>query len=403
MAINWKTYAGLTPAGCLPCGSPAPTPVACACALLIGKDNPFTVPATPYDSYSDAAAAIAAYVGDCYAFIDSFGGAVTVNSVTADVSVANEITVTGDEDTNGVTLWVSISVDTGATLTIPWSGTFATAPIGFSGGFADLYDCSSGSLVASDTDFFVTSGTLVLTGFPAGVYYLKVYTNSLAGLPLNATASFRITSNVSMVANPVIALWDDSGTTRQLEACPKMLIPPLTESTGTWYADATEAASAISGSVSNCVGYIEEAHGGGSGFFTATDGGTDLRLNGNGDGSSTPTLNQWGSINLGSGDVLTVTFTDGMGPFPGSVSTTFDLYDYTGTLVQTIGPGASPLAFSAAPYEGRYIVHTSSVASGVGVTYAACNALFTSSGTLSVNQIQALYDVGLTCPARDDC
>jgi len=154
----------------------------------------------------------------------------------------------------------------------------------------------------------------------------------------------------------------------------------------------TTAEAAIADNTSNCIGFIEEDHAGTYGSFVATVGTNSLQLAGNGDGSATPTLNMWASINLLSGDVVTATFSAGMGPFPGSVSTEFSLYSCDGTLIETIGPGASPLAFSAVTADGEYFIRSSSTASGMGVTYAACDVTFTSSGSLTVNPVIAQWD-----------
>jgi hypothetical protein len=146
-----------------------------------------------------------------------------------------------------------------------------------------------------------------------------------------------VSADTTAVFNPVIAQWDDSGTTRLLEACPKMLLPILTESTGDWYADCATADSVLTDPtmVSNCVGYTESAPD----TFTATDGGTQLDLDAELTGTINPRLDLWGSVNLGDGDVLRVAFT--ITNAHSAAVVYGKLYDDTGTLAETINSTSS--------------------------------------------------------------
>lgn len=386
----------MRPAGCLPCCGPNVPVVTCDCALYLP-----IAPGSPYADYATANNVISnALEVSCFAYFYRSFGNVTATSTTVGPNYLLMGETFGSNSEAG--MYSSLSLNAG-TLSCDFVGTKVGGALGDTPSVSlVLYDCQ-GNTIDSDVLADTASGTLSVTVPSSNTYIALVFWGACVGVPCGWTAANANVYAADLVPNPVIALWDDSGTTRQLEACPKMLLPPLTESTGTWYADETAAQDAIDDQTSNCVGYIEEDHSGMFGAFTATDGGTSLELDGTGDGAPSPTLNMWGSINVDSGDVVTATFIDGMGPDPGSVSTEFLLYDYEGSLLETIGPGASPLAFSAVPYTGRYIVRSSSVASGVGVLYASCDVTFTSSGTLSVNPIQALWDSGLSCPSRLNC
>lgn len=216
-----------------------------------------------------------------------------------------------------------------------------------------------------------------------------------------------VSSTGAMVINPVIALWDDSGTTRQLEACPKMLIPPLTESTGDWYENCAAAADAMdpeTGYVgTNCITYNLSPN---YASFSAT-GGSSLALT-CATSTVTPGFKQYASINLVAGQSLSMAFTATADT--GSFQTGVEVYDDTGTLLDSnlsavnAASGtlnAFPATGSVAPYTGRYIVAW--FVNAVLGSISSGSATFTSSGTMSVNSIQALYDTGLDCPSRLNC
>lgn len=382
---------------CDSCGEPAE----CQCALLIGKNAPaFELPPIPYDSYVDAQTAIAAQVGNCYAFADSFGGSITINSVTADVSVANQITITGDVDSNGVTLWTGFTIDESGTLSIAFNSTFASSPVLDELAAATLFNCSTYAEVATDIDSG-TSGTLTLTGFSAGTYFLKLVTNCLAAAPLNATVSFVVSSNVTMVPNPVIAIWDDAGTDRQLEACPKMLLPPLTESSGSWYASLAAAQAIIDGenvANSNCIAYIDATVTPLATYFSSWSfSGLTLSGTRNGVPVGTPfqRLMAYISVNGTAGATLTWTWTNT--PKSGMLV----VYDYDGTQLYS-SVANSTITSSALPYTGRYIVR---VGFNLDPSTSASGTLSSSASLGTANQIQALYGTTplLDCPSRLDC
>lgn len=305
----------------------------------------------------------------------------------ASTNVAVSATITGGTTPTGTPVitggWDSPGITNSGSATCP--GTVLTV---------NLYDCNY-TLVATQSAVADSSGVITFTGLPAGEYVVEIagQSDELATL-LNFDAE--IAHSVFMVVNPVIALWDDSGTTRRLEACPKMLLPPLTEATGDWYADCAAADTDIDSKVSNCVGYIESLTN--VFAFTATDGGTSLTLAETLTAVAATAPAMWGSVNAEAGETLAFTATVGAGTAGLSIS----IYDDTGTLIESSGATSSPWTSSPLPYTGRYtimvVVSTSSTTSSL-----SCQV--TTSGTLSVNEIQALYATSplLTCPARLNC
>ncbi len=99
------------------------------------------------------------------------------------------------------------------------------------------------------------------------------------------------------------------------------------------------------------------------------------------------------SLNLTAGDTITIATT--------SPSILFRLSDYTGATVEEDFSGASSsIVTSAVPYTGRYILAVGAFDPSSDTTW---QITVTPSSTYSLNPIQALYDGGLTCPARLDC
>jgi len=376
-----------TAPSCLPCCTPAPAD--CPCALLI---PPF---AWPYADYATAETAIADQTDNCIGYCVQDGDTGNVFSFAFDGT-----TITGSADTAysspelalSSDCYFSVSLKSGATVTVPWSISTDGPETVVS---ASIFDCATGDFVAGEIipPDAGASGTLSFVVPADGEYVLLISGTGTLGILTYVNFAFTVTCDMDYWVNPVIALWDDSGTTRKLWACPKLLLPPLTESTGTWYADCAAADAVLTDAdqVSNCVGFCE----GGPGLtaFTATDGGTSLTLAVTGVAGAAA----WGGINAEDGETITVTGTVSTG----TVSLTVDIYDDTGTLVESSGSSvSSPWTSAALPYTGRYSVRAV-VQSTVGSDDTS--GVITSSGTMSVNEIQALWDNGLTCPSRLDC
>ncbi len=267
------------------------------------------------------------------------------------------------------------------------------------------------SLVGSISYTIATDGIYILSITMAASHEADDPSTTMMGV--NGTCV--ISSDGPMVVNPITALWDDSGTTRQLEACPKMLLPPLTENTGDWYINATEAGMVISDLTVDCIGYSPTLiDSGGEYTFTFNPvGGSSLILDG--DVSIVLTtlhtfqMEMWGSINLMIGETLSLDYAITGTVNNSGVSVT--IYDEMGTPITTFSilpsPGAvsgTTILIASVTNSGRYIVKAQAVADkNPGNPNYSANFELTSSGTLTVNPVQALYDVELDCPARLDC
>lgn len=365
---------------CLPCCT---TPTgACSCALLIPVFD------VPYADYATAAAVVddPLQVASCIVYSqDTFADSLTASfdgtSVVVSATFPSATSSFGDE-------WVSISAKSGATLSLAFTDA--------ENGAMRIYDCNG-----TEVEFLGPSASPVISSaLPAdGVYYLAI---SLSSPPMTTdftACSFTLTSSNTYAVNPVIALWDDSGTTRQLEACPKMLLPPLTEATGTWYADCATADAVLTDAlqVSNCMGFLEDPiiPPDTFDFFGSTFTGFWS--------SPVPSFETcWASANFTSGG--TVTFfasTDG-----GTPDVFADIYDYTGTLVESLGSGGGgdTQTSSPLPYTGRYIIRTYCVVPPPGASFMEAHiAVSFSSIGWTLNPITALYDLSLDCSGRLNC
>lgn len=403
-------------APCLPCCG-----AACACILFIPPQS------DPYSDYATAQAAITDNTGDCLAYYVPNG--TTGNSITAsfdgtDFDVTN--TTDGVFDVGSlnyrfdIETWVGVGLSAGSILSMNFS---LSAADDWSV-HAYLYNCA-GVLVDEDSAGSQT-GTLHLDAPTDDGYTVKVTVLAVNTTPENFQTDLGFTSDGAMVANPIVALWDDSGTTRQLEACPKLYLPILTESTGDWFADCASAAVVLTGDrVSACVGYYDGIKD--PDAFTATDGGTSLTLDYTRSVTGFPgdwfngylTGIMYGSINVEAGETISAAFIRSSTNVDSGYHyhTTLRVFDSSGAMVDeqiddsTATSQSATLTSIAMPATGRYTVYVSTGPEDNGAPYnpsglsatSTASFVITSSGTLTVNPIQALYDTGLTCPSRLNC
>lgn len=198
--------------------------------------------------------------------------------------------------------------------------------------------------------------------------------------------------------------------------CPptdRMLLPPLTEDTGIWYASESDAQDAIDNQTSNCIGYTEIPPSDyDSLVFSATDGGTTLNLAADGtdsDGLDPGAVGMWASITLSSSGTISLAWdyssTGTSTPNNGQIR--FSVYDSSGTLVETMQDNAITSdsdsgTFTTASTQpaGRYILLVSAESRyDVNVpddpeATVGFDGDITSTSSFSVNQITALWDDG---------
>lgn len=381
---------------CLPCCSTGP--VGCRCMLTTPIINTGFLLVSNYVDYDDAIAGLADTSVSCLIY-DASHVVPDYDTYTASIYPLTVSASSAGNVYDGVTFYASVSVKAGSILTLNYSvDNLGDAPDPTCAATISVYRCggAGGEFVGQDDtgDVFSgsISGTLTVPIIEEGEYW--IFITATAGFDegpettFGISATMVITSDDTIVVNPVEAQYADGLGEHFVEACPKLLIPPLTEATGDWYASCSDAHDDISDNTSNCVGYTDYNP---RTSFTATDGGSSLSFS-----QSTvappPAFGLiWGSVNAESGKTLIISSSG----FPDA---DVNIYNDAGVLVENLS-GATPLASSSLPYTGRYTVSIS--LTGAPVTSSI--ATITSSGTMTVNPIQALYDVGLTCPARLNC
>lgn len=195
--------------------------------------------------------------------------------------------------------------------------------------------------------------------------------------------------------------------------CPptnKMLIPPLTEATGIWFASLAAAAAAFANPklTSGCIGYQSQASPS-IASFSATDGPFTLTGQGDTDTGTHPLM--WGSLNLVSGSVLSCAYDifAGLGT-PLTTTITVRIYNNVGVLLQTLTATGNAgnvhltgtLNFTPVGYTGRFIVYAEIAGPSSDIQPPGSFA-FTSNNTTTTNLITALYDTGAMVPSCLDC
>lgn len=368
--------------GCLPCCNQ----FECACALEV---PPFS---SPYPDYATAATVVADMQawGSCYFFLQDSTGEVDTVSVTDDgtdivasVTFFNPVTVFGE-------MWLSITASSGDTFSVAYTGGSDITVV--------VYACD-GTIIETVNS---SSSPASISALPAsGTYYFKV---SVFDPPFSSTftaASFTITPSATYVLNPSVVLWDDSGTTRKIEVCPKFLLPPFTESSGDWFVDESEASSFITEWITDCLFYGPKT-GFVSGFsatYTETASGVDSDITYSGP-AETNAGGAFFSVSAEEGESVTLSWTGSSDADP--LEGILQVFDDSGTLVLSNSSTSSPITVNPIPSTGRYLIIAIVLANG-GATAFDIQSSASVSGVITLNPAQALYDVGLDCPARLDC
>lgn len=381
----------------------------CSCVLNI------PLPPTEYTTYAEAEAGIL-QVADCVLF-EIFNeiadySVYTVTYPANGISVHCITPVGGNGSFTAFSFYASVG-----TITMSFdidnlgSGVNPLTEAGYI-----LLDCTGTTIISSDSDTSFTtslSGSISIPITTAGVYIMYPSCYSTSADPLQTVdVEYSFVSDNTFIMNPVIALWDDSGTSRELDACPKMNLPIQFSpygSAGTFYADEATAQDALDTQTSNCVGYLPF---GAIDSFTATDGGSSLTLVGA--GSSNPTGGQISFVMIGcltllGGSTLSAAYTIASGgtPTPGTISSQLILYTEDGTLIDAqtaLWPTSGGTLNISIPFSGKfYAICLAGGETGFGSFTLSASFSLTSSSTLTVNPAVALYDNGTDCPSRLEC
>ncbi len=193
-----------------------------------------------------------------------------------------------------------------------------------------------------------------------------------------------------------------------IEACPRLrLAEQATEAQAQAMLDGTGPSGQL---VSNCVGYCPPGVVS-PGVFTATDGGDNLEIEANFPGGSDGIFE--GSVNVLKGESIIVNYTFSIANSSGSPTDMVFVVvrNQDGALVDsdfavyTTGSGTGSFVFPNLPYTGRYNLSLNNLrlfSSSSGVPTLDTDFIISSSGELTVNPVQAVYDTG-GCPGLLEC
>ena len=322
----------------------------------------------------------------------------------ADETTPNQVTISGIATHDNTTreqayiqFWTSLSLKKDSNLTIE-NFIASPNPTDSSFKFAVLWECNNSGYIGSAQGNVLSSPYSFVSLENDGEYLLvlSVVGNYEDPPPLSQGLECTISSDDTMIVNRGVAIYYDDNISdySTLEACPKLKLPPLTESSGDWYIDEGAAQTVIDDLTSNCIAYIETLSANQS--ITATEPSSDLYIVFT-DSTNLPAASPyiWCSINVINDETLSFDYVHYIG---GTIS----IYNYNGILVESLSGSTSSITSSAVPYHGRYIIKLllNNETSG---PFTNASVTITSSGAMSVNEISAAYDVGLTCPAYLDC
>lgn len=402
-------------------------PAECVCALeipsVIYTEDPET-----YPDYSTALDRSTNYVAGCALYCtpnlgNDLGSPVqNVTALGLDLSVpdqfiANE-TATFLSSPPTDAMLISVNMKAGSVLSMSWiesdNGTAGNVAIVF-----QLYTCHA--VLVEELIETTTTGTAAFSALASdGNYILFMRASNNNGDQTSISFSVTASCSDAMFPNPVIALWDDSGTTRQLEACPKLILP---DDLGAIYGDTpfpneTVAASFLAEDANtDCLFWVVNIIDTKVSASAVLSAGTYTisyvvsRLD------NPAGLGGFTSIDVVAGDVITTVWTASTsgstgGPSTGQVTADLVLLPVTGGIVYSSdvdswnGISGSGTLVVTAPFTGKILLSLSAASDRdafPGTITLTANFSTTSSGTMAVNPVQALYTVGLDCPARLDC
>lgn len=387
---------GTTSGPCACCGS-AP----CHCALLLPLDG------SVYEDYATAAAALAAGAA-CLAYFPA-GGTNTASDATPDTLV-----VVGDAPAAAMACWASINLKSGSTLSVDWSALSVTGGTGNYTFTFRCFSCNGGTML----DEYIVSAasppsphTLAISTEDEFLVYADV--SRSGATQIGATVTF--SSDDILTVNPVLAAWDDSGSTRILEACPQFFIPPSFDAPA--FANATVAQDFLDGDlVSACIGAILLGATAAPPVtnYLATDGGTSFTQY-----LESTALTQFVAgpvccLNLLGGSTLAAVFsstrTDTSVPFTLNGSPGFLLFgiydrDWQELASDIITPwSSSGTLHLTVPYTGKFYLVTAVNFGASLFTYTTTmTAVISCDDVFSANLLTALYVNGANCPSLLPC
>jgi hypothetical protein len=414
---DWTTYPGLVAPDCVVCCTPA-GPGTCFCEIQF--PGPLTGPPI-FASLADAQTAIAAgQVGNCIAYIrpSQGGGSLPSFTFSAVFPGPNDLLLSlagsSISFSNGV---ASLNLKAGSQLQLIWSINHEGGSIG-----AAIIDCNyfgyfgeggtPAFLTFVNNDAVGTSGTFT---FPDLIPYDGEFVLYFFSSDAESSSTWEVIADNTMTVNPPVALYDDSGTTRRLEACPRLLLPQPGEDGPVYYADQAAAQAAMDALAVDCLGFWlseESTVDSASVTFSSDTLTADFSLSNTDAPAIRPlavSLNLMGSSTLtcaydvstnglvgGGGAVGMRVFDDGWNTI--NIQTALWPNPITGHLISTFT--------FAVPYTGKFYIQLLTLSGNAPPSNPRTvtgSFVLTSNDTISANPPQLLYSNGMACPGRLDC
>lgn len=357
------------PAQCVVC-CVGVAPLTCQCALLIpityyNSDFLFS---GVYDNVDTANNACANSVANCVAYCLENTRRGTLTAFSANVATANVINVsvsmTADANLGIYNLWAaSVNLNSGSTLSINCTIS-GSSNANLYTTTAWLYKCDNNEVgVSAENVALPATIALPSSGNVAssGEYYLILRSNTNE-TSVSSTVNYAVTCSNYLSANPVVSRFNDSGTTRLWEACPKLFVGPYYPTLV--FENYSIASDYITDStrIFNCVGYeLSGAVKEGTGTFSATDYGSSIGFSGTGTAvnyTSTYAIISAGTcgLMLRGGSQLSANYSYSVSISPDTSEAQFGLSDAEGIEINSnfiTSPSSGTYNYTV-PYSGKF-------------------------------------------------
>ena len=358
------------PAQCVVC-CVGVAPLTCQCALLIpityyNSDFLFS---GVYNNVDTANNACANSVANCVAYCLENTRRGTLTAFSANVATANVINVsvsmTADANLGIYNLWAaSVNLNSGSTLSINCTIS-GSSNANLYTTTAWLYKCDNNEVgVSAENVALPATIALPSSGNVAssGEYYLILRSNTNE-TSVSSTVNYAVTCSNYLSANPVVSRFNDGGTTRLWEACPKVFVAPVNVPPIVFENYSTASAYLTDPNrVFNCVGYelsgvVQE----GRGTFSATDYGSTIGFSGTCVAANFTTFYATGSagacgLMLRGGSQLSANYSYSINISPDTSEAQFLLYDVEGIEINSnfvTSPNSGTYNYTV-PYSGKF-------------------------------------------------
>lgn len=404
-----------------PCDTCSPSSN-CGCKMTAPYGKFIDLYGASFSSYAFARLILDKFADNCYFLWLPLGmnSSLFSSSLTRGVNAVTLLVSGIGDDTNGKVLYqyTSLTMKAGS-LSVDWT----TSNIFTVDFLATLKSCDGTTV---DSSFSTSLNGNFSLNVPSDGEYILEMSSAFGDLDApNINQTTILTNGNGLIINPAFGKWDDSGNDRYLPSCPKFFIPSFNVG-ASWYATEADANLGLSTYVDNCIASYSGPNSN-SDATVSFSASASTSLISSLHFSPTGLDFQYVSSSISFGAILKsgstfstdyiIEFDNNFTPRTGTIY--LSIFDFDGTSITTKLQSISfPLGINTItgtitttdliPYDGAYQISLSIVKDGIlsnalFVNYFYVDIVAYSSDTVSFNPPQALYDVGLTCPARIEC